>query len=135
MEFSSELLTEFGLNLAGYLIVAVLVYNLVSRRSASVGSVTSKATPHSAAPTPQSVAEVRVARPKSGEPVFVSLAAQAAATPAPTVTPAATRRDNRRAIYQEARRLLATGNSRRELLDRLPLTEDEIELLSLAGKA
>lgn len=135
MEFSSELLTEFGLNLAGYLIVAVLVYNLVSRRSPTIGSVTNKATARSMPTPPKSAPEVRIARPTTSEPVFVSLAAQATASPAPTATPAATRRDNRRAIYQEARRLLAMGNSRRELLDRLPLTEDEIELLSLAGKA
>jgi hypothetical protein len=37
MEFSSDVLINFGLNLAGYVVVALLVYVLIARRLAAVG--------------------------------------------------------------------------------------------------
>ncbi len=148
MEFSSEILIESGLNLAGYLIVAALLYILMSRRTPKAsrpttlpaGSATAKnasapVTP-SATPTKQRPAD---------QSVFIPLAAGASAapsnditrpvTPAQDVVEQISRRENRREIYREARRLLAKGNSRRELMDKFPLTEDEIELLSVTGKA
>jgi hypothetical protein len=145
MEFSSEILIESGLNLAGYLVVAALLYILMSRRMPKrpktavppAGPAVETTTPLFAAPS---------ARQRSADAsVFVPLTSAASAAPSNSITRSATpdqdaverisRRENRRAIYREARRLLALGNSRRELMDKFPLTEDEIELLSVTGKA
>jgi hypothetical protein len=58
-----------------------------------------------------------------------------AATEKPTLPVSVSRQENRRAIYREARRLLAGGQSQTDLSRRLPLTEDEIEMLSVSGRA
>lgn len=145
MEFSSDILIESGLNLAGYLVVAVLLYLLIGRRNSTrTKQAASTAGPiATAAPTVSHVAAAK--QPPADNPVFIPLAAGAPAVPssqsAKSIVPDSdvmeqiSRRENRRAIYREARRLLALGNSRRELMDKFPLTEDEVELLSVAGKA
>lgn len=145
MEFSSDILIESGLNLAGYLVVAVLLYLLIGRRTSKRAKQIASPDGSIAAATP-TVSPATSARPRSADnPVFISLAAGTSTATAPrtakSVVPDSdvveqiSRRENRRAIYREARRLLALGNSRRELMDKFPLTEDEIELLSVAGKA
>jgi hypothetical protein len=143
MEFSSEILIESGLNLAGYLVVAALLYLLTARRTVRPPRPGKRPTDVVAHQTAAANSPVTVRTADS--PVFVSLAATApsvrteagyrSAAPKPDVLTESSRRENRRAIYREARRLLAQGNSRRELLDKFPLTEDEIELLSVTGKA
>jgi len=145
MEFSSEILIESGLNLAGYLVVAVLLYLMIGRRSSTRTKQPALPSSPVAAPAP-TISPAASAKPRSADnPVFIPLGASASPTPttktgksvAPDtdVVEQISRRENRRAIYREARRLLALGNSRRELMDKFPLTEDEIELLSVAGKA
>lgn len=143
MEFSSDLLIESGLNLAGYLVVAALLYLLMSRRTKKPARPLRPAADPAAHQSAAANHPVKL-RPTDGS-VFLSLASATptpptkarsrSLTPEPDVRTEQSRRDNRRAIYREARRLLAQGNSRRELLDRFPLTEDEIELLSVTGKA
>lgn len=145
MDFSTQTLIEFGLNLAGYIIVALLVYILLRRKER-------KSTP-AAKENPESADTIVIRKdtpiqPNRQEPEFVPLHARIsqAATPAsrPVVRPtqpepetlvATNRRENRRAIYREARRLLANGRPHNELLASLPITEDELEMLSVAGKA
>jgi hypothetical protein len=145
MEFSSDILIESGLNLAGYLVVAVLLYLLIGRRTSTRTKQVASPTGPVVVTTP-TTSIAATAKPRSADnPVFISLAANASTAPsshaAKSVAPDSevveqiSRRENRRAIYREARRLLALGNSRRELMDKFPLTEDEIELLSVAGKA
>ena len=140
MDFSSEVLIEFGLNLAGYLLVALLVYLMVSRRRSTQAAarIQSAIVPSSAAPAAPSQI-----RKESSAPQFISLAlnrvGEPAASPLPAgeepVSGAHLRQANRRAIYAEARRLLARGASSRDLGHKLPLTEAEIELLSAIGNA
>lgn len=144
MDFSTQTLIEFGLNLAGYIVVALLVYILLRRKDAK---------PSPAAKEKSESADTIVIRkdtpilPSRQEPEFVPLStrasqpAAAAARPAslprqqPEPLVAVNRRENRRAIYREARRLLATGRPHNELLASLPITEDELDMLSVAGKA
>lgn len=143
MEFSSDILIESGLNLVGYLIVAALLYLMTARRIAKPARH-GQPTTDSVAAHQSAAANHPVKLPPADAAVFVSLASATPAGVGKTASPAtaepdvlkeSSRRENRRAIYREARRLLAQGNSRRELLDRFPLTEDEIELLSVTGKA
>jgi hypothetical protein len=150
MDFSSDVLIDFGLNLAGYIVVALLLYVLMGRRRREKQP---KTVEHAAAtsPSPKVVSQpTKAAAPVRVEgPEFIPLAERVprgrsgaavshvyggddeAAVPLTE----ATRKENRRAIYQEARRLLAMGKARRDLLDQLPLTEGELEMLSVAGKA
>ena len=145
MEFSTHILTDFALNLAGYIVVALLVYLLLSKRANRAQSG-SDSKPAAAQPT---VEFKKVGRPVSqaSKPEFISLfgvgsprmpaSAPQQPEPQPDARPPAidNRRDNRRAIYREAKRLLALGGSRTELLATLPLTEDELEMLSVTAKA
>lgn len=143
MEFSSDVLIESGLNLAGYLVVAALLYLLMRRRTTKPARPSRPAADPAAHQSAAANHPVKL-RPADGS-VFLPLASATPTTPTaagsrsltpePDARKEQSRRDNRRAIYREARRLLAQGNSRRELLDRFPLTEDEIELLSVTGKA
>jgi len=153
MDFSSDVLIDFGLNLAGYIIVALLTYILLGRRGRSEVKLSPAAT---CAATPMAAGRPLVERAvattfAASDPEFIPLAHQSERKPDygnregavvsgredRSVKPltVATRQENRRAIYQEARRLLASGRSRHELLHQLPLTEGELELLSVAGKA
>lgn len=146
MDFSTGVIIDFGLNLAGYAVVALLVYVLVSQKrrpqpapavqpQSNMNALPSRAATYSAATA-------------ASQPAFVQLTAEGRrprfdrivgdndmVAVTPQTEPAATRRENRRAIYREARQLLARGKSRGELLARLPLTEDEVEMLSMAGNA
>ncbi|MDD4051907.1 MAG: hypothetical protein PHR28_08430 [candidate division Zixibacteria bacterium] len=145
MEFSSGILIESGLNLAGYLVVAVLLYILIGRRTSKQAKQAASPANAVAAMAPTVTLAPSPKQRPADNPVFISLAAGAPAAPSSHAVKAIapdsdvveqiSRRENRRAIYREARRLLALGNSRRELMDKFPLTEDEIELLSVAGKA
>jgi hypothetical protein len=148
MDFSSEILIDFGLNMAGYVIVTLLVYLMLSRRR--------RATGHSS--DHRRLAAASAMEPKAGLEAgragdrmeFVPLSehvetpqvatgrridAARAATEKPTLPVSISRQENRRAIYREARRLLAGGQSQSDLSRRLPLTEDEIEMLSVSGRA
>lgn len=152
MDFSLDVLTEFALNLAGYLIVTLLVFALVARRrqankaSAAAGHVNAVVPPVKET-TPRTVL---AAKADSG-PEFLPLSGpQSRPTKAireakphlaateveerPASLPVS-RQENRRAIYRQARQLLAKGESHRELLNRLPLTDDEIAMLSVTGNA
>ncbi len=140
MEFSSDVLIEFGLNLTGYLLVALLVYLMVSRRRSTRAAAriqSAIAPPAAASAAPPQI------RTESAAPQFISLASNRAGdgrgAPRPAgaepVSGADRRQANRRAIYAEARRLLARGASSRDLVQKLPLTEAEIELLSAIGNA
>ena len=147
MDFSSEVLIDFGLNLAGYLMAAILVYILIGRR---LNGAAPALKPGKAASGPKADAQ-KGARSESAPdltsaPEFVplvnrriaALETTAGSVAVPESNPVAaprfmSRREERRAICREARRLLALGKSRGELMHRLPLTEDELEMLSAAG--
>jgi len=148
MDFSSEVLIDFGLNLAGYLIVAVMIYIILGRRGREQRRPASEKKPAAVAVKDQTV----VTKPAPvaaniGQSEYISLSGLTARSPEtpvarPTemagrmssITPA-TRKENRRAIYQEARRLLASGKLRSDLVQQLPLTENELEMLTVTGKA
>lgn len=146
MDFSQEVLIDFGLNLAGYLLVLIILYVIVSRRKKETVRESVPETPPAQTDMPQRI----VPRPAVAEALeYVSLDAGRPAAvraepaarkvisdpePVKTLT-AASRRENRRAIYQQARRMLQQGGSRNDLLDRLPLTEEELEMISATGKA
>jgi hypothetical protein len=150
MDFSSDVLIDFGLNLAGYLVAALLIYMIVKRQP--VGN--RKSVKKTSAAQPQAPASAITASPAkkipaSIEPEFVSLSdtrkADTAADRRPSGEIAAGnaggavsgewRRQNRRAIYAEARRLLARGDSPNDLMTKLPVTESELDMLTAAGKA
>jgi len=128
--------------MAGYITIGILLYVLLSRRlsrkSRSEQPEKPKVKPRPEAMSrkivdrgefvdlPESKDEIPLKVIESNQPLRVAVLND----PAP-----ATRRENRRVIYQEARKLLAQGHSRRDLLSRLPLTETELEMLSAAGQA
>jgi type IV secretory pathway VirB10-like protein len=154
MEFSSDIMMEFGLNLAGYIIVAVTTYWIATRsrkakgnqsgsnkintvvnsepivRKTSTSPVTTRADEgmeyisfaNIGAIPVQSVPDLAAIGQKQEQPETE--------TPRPV-----SRQENRRAIYREARRLLARGKSNSDLMQQLPLTEDEVEMLSMAPNA
>ena len=135
MEFSSDVIVDFGLNLAGYVIVALLIFVLTGRRKKQVnaGIVVPAPTP----PQVPSQARPVFAVGASAEPEFIALSGSPKqigreASAVPTLPD---RQKNRRAIYEEARRLLAAGKPQGELLRRLPVTESELDMLTAAGKA
>ena len=149
MDFSSDVLIDFGLNLAGYLIVSLLIYVLVGRRAAGRKPAASAQTSAAAARKTAPVAAVRqtvdrdaefvplnvrraVVIDRGGQPSAATAAAQSERPGSDSPT---SRQQNRRAIYEEARRLLAGGKSRSDLLTQLPVTEGELEMLSVTGKA
>ncbi len=145
MDFSTDILIDFGLNMAGYLTITLLVYVLtrLRRKDKSIAPQQTAINIPAAQPRPSILTPVR---PAQAEPTFVSFGGERPGHVGPVVSAArpqvvetqpapGTRQDNRRAIYREARQLLARGKSQSELLARLPLTEDEIEMLSIAGNA
>jgi hypothetical protein len=150
MDFSSEVLIDFGLNLAGYLLVGLLIYFLLGRRDRQV--LRPAATESTAAVSQKTNPAVKksAAAVIGSDPEFIPLSGSNQVSPNRSngdsssagrktdrvlpITPA-TRQENRRAIYQEARRLLASGKPRGDLLRQLPLTEGELEMLSVTGKA
>ena len=135
MEFSSDVLVDFGLNLAGYIIVAILLFVLTGRRRKQVkaGAV------QPASPPPQAPSQARPASAvgASAEPEFIALSGSSRqlGKEAPAAPTLPDRQKNRRAIYDEARRLLAAGKPHGELLRQLPVTESELDMLTAAGKA
>lgn len=135
MDFSSDVLIEFGLNLAGYIVVALLVYVVLAGRM-SRKAARAEASP--AAETEKTPVSPQATAVPIRRPEFVSLAEAAAPETQKesqqSAVPAS-RQENRRAIYREARQLLAKGKSRAELLHRLPLTDNELEMLTVTGKA
>ncbi len=157
MDFSSDILITSGLNLAGYLLVAVLVLLLVKNRSAKrVDSNMAADTPAPRVRAYQPVETPAAARdidarfiPLPKHPIEpdetpdTAMAASVADTDTPDMAFAEvpvsavgeqrSRQANRRAIYCQARKMLAEGRSSRELRSKLPLTEDEVDMLSLAG--
>ena len=148
MDFSPEVLIDFGLNLAGYLIAALMIYVIIGRRGRAQSQPAPEKKPATVAVQDQTiVTKPVVATADVPRAEFISLSglaerppAAAAARPSRMVEPefpmtAAARKENRRAIYQEARRLLAAGKARSDLLQKLPLTENELELLTVTGKA
>ncbi|MEE9442125.1 MAG: hypothetical protein V3V99_05605 [candidate division Zixibacteria bacterium] len=146
MDFSQDVLIEFGLNLAGYLMVAMLVLLLVNRRQARKdGNATEDNTNRVKTRTRQKIDALTQPNPE-----FMSLKkSRGAASPLDEIVekqagheeniiPVFTsddRQKNRREIYRQARRLMAEGKSNHELLEQLPLTEDELELISAVGNA
>jgi len=152
MDFSLDVLIEFALNLAGYLIVTLLVFVLVARRRQA--SKTSTTTGHVNVVIPsvkETTPRAAVTAKASSGPEFLSLSGLPArpvkenkgvkprlASEKVTEKPVSltvSRQENRRAIYHQARQLLAKGASHRDLLSRLPLTDDEIAMLSATGNA
>ena len=152
MDFSLEVLTEFALNLAGYLIVTLLVIVLVARRrqahkAAAVAGHINAVVP----PVLEAARRAVLPRKADSEPEFLSLSGpqirparsigeakpHLAATEVEErpVSVSVSRQENRRAIYRQARQLLAKGESHRDLLNRLPLTDDEVAMLSATGNA
>jgi hypothetical protein len=148
MDFSSDVFIDVGLNLAGYLVAALLGYLIAKRQPAR-----RRTAEESPAAKPQTSASAHTAPPPKKttavEPEFVSLSqakdigtdadplARAAAEAAQAAGPVSGewRRQNRRAIYAEARRLLARGDSPGDLLKKLPVTESELDMLTVAGRA
>jgi hypothetical protein len=141
MDFSPEIMIDFGFNLAGYLVVTLLICVLLRRRKArhqtpvdgnpneSEDKVKS-ATQETYSRSDPSMEYVSLAASDSDDGNNSAGDAHRAAASGP-----ASRQENRRAIYREARRLLARGKSGKELIGSLPLTEDEIEMLSVSGQA
>lgn len=150
MDFSSDVLFDFGLSLAGYLFAALLIYMIVKRHLIEKRRSAEK----TSAAQSQAVASAdAVSSPKeistATEPEFVSLSdtkiIRTAAYRGPSCEIEAGiaggavsgewRRQNRRAIYAEARRLLARGESPNDLMMKLPVTESELDMLKAAVKA
>ncbi len=151
MDFSSEILIDFGLNLAGYVIVTLLVYLMLSRRRRATGlSSDHRRLAGTSTVEPKTGSETVECRRTGDKMEFIPLS-ECEETPKtaanhhiengrgtigkPAASVSISRQENRRAIYREARRLLAGGKSQGDLLHRLPLTENEIEMLSVSGQA
>jgi hypothetical protein len=153
MDFSSDVLIDFGLNLAGFLVVALLLYTLIGKKSARGKTPVAAFQPRPVAipAAPVTLPPPTVKQPAGRDPEFVPLSARNSAASAeverhrPAIAAvvddgprrglSVSRQQNRRAIYEEARRLLAGGKSRGELLSQLPVTEGELDMLTVAGKA
>jgi hypothetical protein len=150
MEFSSNILIDFGLNLAGYLVAALLMYVLIGRvRPAEQTGSAAEAShekPRKAMSRPSNEA---LQRPRP-DPEFIPLADREKSRPdlnredggdrssssmIDEQNGIGRRHRNRRAIYEEARRLLAGGASHTDLLSRLPVTESELDILTVTEKA
>lgn len=150
MDFSSDVLIDFGLNLAGYLVVALLIYMIVKRRPAenrTAAKTTSAARPQAVisagmASSPKltqvmiepefvSLSETKIGRAGADRPKSGALAAGEA----DGAVSGKWRRQDRRAIYAEARRLLARGDSPSDLMTKLPVTESELDMLTATGRA
>jgi len=141
MDFSSDVLIDFGLNLAGYLVAVVITYLLLGNSKERKKPAAQTAT--ASFPREGKLPEMQTPASVASDPEYIPLAAKkerlskVSRESEPSVyplTPAA-RKENRRAIYQEARRLLASGKPRSDLLRQLPLTENELEMLSVTGQA
>jgi hypothetical protein len=152
MDFSSDVLIEFGLNLAGYIIAALLIYLLLGMRKqraeqmerhedaapSKTKAEISKQKTFPAAAINRDVEFVPLSKARTGNddssedksPEKTDADVEDTAQPA-----VISRQASRRAIYQEARRLLASGKPHSDLLEQLPLTEGELEMLTVAGKA
>lgn len=149
MDFSSEVLIDFGLNLAGYIIVGLLIYCLLRRRDWQAFHTAAIDTTVAISQKTNPAINKSPAANIGSDPEFIPLSGSSQDSPSRSksngsgigkinkVLPitSATRQENRRAIYQEARRLLASGKPRGDLLRQLPLTEGELEMLSVTGKA
>ncbi|MFH1701042.1 MAG: hypothetical protein ABIE07_10690 [Candidatus Zixiibacteriota bacterium] len=146
MDFSQDVLIEFGLNLAGYLIVALLVLLLVNRRQVRKEKTGTETNNNRANKKARQKIDI-VTQP---HPEYMSLKKSWVATaPLDVITDNQAKREekinpvftsldrqkNRREIYKQARKLMAGGKSNDELLEQLPLTVDELELISAAGNA
>lgn len=144
MDFSQDVMIEFGLNVAGYLAVALLVLLLVRWRD---GDKFRAKTRRVGEPIRTGDLEITIgdSRAEKTGPEFVALPAgiKATVTGRPALAEISggrlaspdERQKNRQEIYRQARQLLARGRSGQELLDRLPLTEQELEMLSAAHGA
>jgi len=151
MEFSSNVLIDFGLNLAGYLIAALLAYVLIGRADRTAHMEPAAGTIREAEPDEMnSLPPKPVAHSPKSDPEFLPLTDRARARPGAGRGDARPRHSsavagdeggtdwrgrNRRAIYEEARRLLAGGTSPSDLLSRLPVTESELDMLTVTSKA
>ena len=150
MELSSDVLIDFGLNQAGYLVAALLIYVLLGNRGRRQNRAACAGAEGTAAPNPKTPHRIPLSSSaEKKEPEFISLAASRGGSDRRESAKsevendekqtqshsAPDRRHNRRVIYREAMRLLASGTSRGDVLDQLPLTEGELEMLSVAGKA
>ncbi|MCP4568318.1 MAG: hypothetical protein GY841_12135 [FCB group bacterium] len=148
MDFSSDILIDFGLNLAGYLLVGGLVYLLVTSRRTLIDKSRAAVKADTDDALAGRIKETPEIMPRPVVTEFIALADQnrisetvtskvdATIDDTPTLMKRdATRRADRRAICLEAKRLLAKGKSHGELMRQLPLTENELEMLSVAGKA
>lgn len=149
MDFSSNLLIDFGLNLAGYVIAALLIYLLAGMRRQRA------AQPNRQEDTASSKCDPKIRKvntsPAAAGPEFIPLTTArtdgcnanpvkapgkiAEDADAKTLPATFSLQASRRAIYQEARRLLASGKTKSDLLRQLPLTDGELEMLTVAGKA
>ncbi len=143
MDFSPEIMRDFGLNLAGYFLVALLVhlvFGWTRKKPADADneremvSLANKTVRSEIEPARASTSRLQFVtfdestqRPES--PVRQGVKEVATETVASSLI---SRQENRRAIYREARRLLARGKSNHELLHHLPLTENEIAMLSVS---
>jgi len=145
MDFSPEVLIDFGFNLAGYAIAALLIYLVLGRRSRKIkttGSIAEalalkhrhKDRPINNSAERRSPMEFVAFGERPEQAVNDAAETRARIEPENQSRPLS-RQESRRAIYREARRLLAKGRSGSELLSSLPLTEDEMEMLSFSRQA
>lgn len=150
MEMSQEVLIDFGLNLAGYIVVVLLAYVLFrmphrtrSKKSQPVNPVWDELNVAQSKPvvtaktasTPLDYIALAEMKMKSTTGTRRRDQSEADVNPSGNRETSFTRRNNRREIYKQARELLSKGKSGRELLEKLPITEGELEMLSLARKA
>lgn len=147
MDFSSNVMIDFGLNLIGYLVITLLIYQLNSRRQRRINIALPAVSPgkeKQAAPSvPKTEKQVKAVSDSEYIPLAGSLFPSPPKAPQTTVSSEnrqtitidrnTNRQENRKAIYREARRLLAGGRSGNDLMAQLPLTENEVEMLSASG--
>jgi hypothetical protein len=150
MDFSSDILVSLALNIIGYLVAAALVAIILRNRKLEKEKPEPKMQTRDADPEMPPVRKqespVQINDPG---PEYISFSEMprvqtnsANKNTAPDHAPVKsiphrppTRQENRRAIYREARKLLAKGKTRDELLHRLPVTENELEMLTVAKRA
>lgn len=140
MELSQEVLIDFGLNLAGYIVVVLLAYVLfrMPQRSRKFKTKPLKTIREEIVRTEPS--SVRAEKPVLPQSDYIALSGMQSSAPAQSQRSSQpdvvyNRRKNRREIYEQARKLLSKGKSSAELLEQLPITEGELEMLSMARKA
>ena len=147
MDFSQDVIIEFALNLGGYLIVLMLLLLLMKGKTAPKKEQLDHVVDDNASIEIPEKSVQPAAPSRKVDPEFIAFQEDNRTKkfdnnilPVKEAEPVRhftqeEKRKNRREIYKEARRLLAKGHSGGDVMRSLPLTEDEVDILSIAGKA